>query len=488
MTTTTPADPPVSPAAGVRREVFIGGRWTTPAGNGLLDVTDPADATIVGAAPLCGVDDVDAAVTAARDAFPDWAARASSERLAAVARIREGLAARSEELAQLISAEMGAPMWLARATQVGAALAVLDQVPESFSAIRLSEPGANAVVVREPIGVVGCITPWNYPLFQIALKIGPALAAGCTVVVKPSEIAPLSAFVLAEVVEAAGLPPGVFNLVTGLGVPVGEALARHPEVDMVSFTGSTRAGSRVAELAAATVKRVALELGGKSPMILLEDADLSRAVPFGLDRCFNNSGQACVALSRMLVPRPLLARVEEEVLAGMSRFSVGHPRHSDARLGPLVSPEQHARVLRYLRTAEEEGARTVAGGLAEVSQGAGCYVPPTVLADVTPHMTVAREEIFGPVLSILVYDDMDEAVRIANDTPYGLSSAVWSEDRDTALAVAGRIRAGSVLINDAPMNLSTPFGGYKRSGLGREMGRYGLEEFFELKTIRLPQT
>ena len=343
----------------------------------------------------------------------------------------------------------------------------------------------NSLVVREPIGVVGCITPWNFPLNQITLKVAPALAAGCTVVLKPSEIAPVNAMILTEIIHAAGLPAGVFNLVNGLGPVVGEVLASHPEVDMVSFTGSTRAGKRVAELAAASVKRVTLELGGKSASVILPDADLAAAVKGTIGACLLNSGQTCSAHTRMLVPAKRYDEVKALVQAAIAKFTLGPSLDENTRLGPLVSAAQRERVLGFIRQGLEEGAELVAGGADKPAFDSGYFVQPTVLR-VKPNDTLAREEIFGPVLVILTYEDEEEAIRIANDTIYGLGGGVWSVDQDHAVAVARQIRTGQVDINGGPFNGNAPFGGYKQSGNGRENGRYGLEEFLEFKAMQFP--
>jgi aldehyde dehydrogenase (NAD+) len=340
--------------------------------------------------------------------------------------------------------------------------------------------------VREPIGVVGCITPWNYPLHQIAAKIAYAMAAGCTVVLKPSEVVPLNAFILAETIEAAGLPAGVFNLVTGTGPVVGEAIAGHPGVDMVSFTGSTRAGRRVSELASTTVKPVAMELGGKSPNVILDDADLARAIPDGVAKCYLNSGQTCSALTRMLVPRGKLAEAEALAKSAAEEYTPGDPFEDSTRLGPLVSAVQRERVRGYIEKGEAEGAKLVTGGAA-APEGLehGYFVRPTVFSEVTPEMAIAQEEIFGPVLAIQPYDDEDDAVRIANDTVYGLAGGVWSGDQEHAIAVAKRIRTGQIEINGGAFNPLAPFGGYKQSGHGRENGRYAIEELLQVKSLQL---
>jgi acyl-CoA reductase-like NAD-dependent aldehyde dehydrogenase len=408
------------------------------------------------------------------------------ERVAACSAIAQQLAARSAEIAALIAREVGMPIELATMIQAGLPTMDFASMADVAERTEWESRVGNSLVVREPVGVVGCITPWNYPLHQICAKVAPALAAGCTVVVKPSEVTPLNAFVLAEIVHDVGLPAGVFNLVPGLGPVVGEAMAAHPDVDMVSFTGSTRAGKRVSEVASGTVKRVALELGGKSPNVILDDADLMRAVPDGIGKCFLNSGQTCSALTRMLVPRSKLPEVEAIAAATLEHFPVGDPLTPGSALGPLVSDAQRERVRGYIRRGVEEGARLVAGG-EEAPEGhsEGYFVQPTVFSDVKPDMTIAQEEIFGPVLAIIPYDDEEEAVRIANDTVYGLAGGVWSGSSERAQAVARRLRTGQIEINGAAFNPLAPFGGYKQSGHGRELGTFGLEEFLETKSIQL---
>jgi acyl-CoA reductase-like NAD-dependent aldehyde dehydrogenase len=470
----------------VRDKLYIGGEWVSPAGDGVLEVIDSTTEQVMGSVPEGTAADVDRAVAAARTAFEEWSLVPLDDRVALCAAIGQQLAARSAEIAALIAREVGMPIELATMIQAGLPTMDFASMPDVAARTEWESQVGNSLVVREPVGVVGCITPWNYPLHQICAKVAPALAAGCCVVVKPSEITPLNAFVLAEIVDDVGLPAGVFNLVPGLGPVVGEALAAHPDVDMVSFTGSTRAGKRVSEVAASTVKRVALELGGKSPNVILDDADLMRAVPDGIGKCFLNSGQTCSALTRMLVPRSRLPEVEAIAAATLEHFPVGDPLEAGSALGPLVSEAQRERVRGYIRRGVSEGARLVAGG-EEAPSGfsEGFFVQPTVFSDVTPDMTIAQEEIFGPVLAIMPYDSEEDAVRIANDTVYGLAGGVWSGSAERAQAVARRLRTGQIEINGAAFNPLAPFGGYKQSGHGRELGTFGLEEFLETKSIQL---
>jgi acyl-CoA reductase-like NAD-dependent aldehyde dehydrogenase len=470
----------------VRDRIYIGGEWVEPSGSERIEVVNPATEEVLGTIPACTPVDADRAVDAAREAFASWAETPREERAGYLTAIAAGLGERSEEIAATITQELGMPLKLSQMIQVGLPASQFAAAPKLMEEVAWEEEIGNSRVIREPVGVLGAITPWNYPLNQIAAKVAPALAAGCTVVLKPSEVTPLNAFLLAEVIESAGLPAGVFNLLTGVGPVVGEAIAAHPGVDMVSFTGSTRAGKRVSELASATVKPVAMELGGKSANLILDDADLERAVPDGVAKCFLNSGQTCSALTRMLVPRQRLAEAEQIAVAAAEAFTPGDPFDSSTRLGPLVSDVQRERVRGYIRKGEEEGARLLTGG-PDAPEGLdrGYFVRPTVFSDVEPEMTIAQEEIFGPVLAIQPYEGEDDGVRIANDSAYGLAGGVWSGDQDRAIAVAKRIRTGQIEINGGAFNPLAPFGGYGQSGHGRENGRYGLEELLQVKSLQL---
>ncbi len=469
-----------------RDDLYVNGCWVRSSATGSLEVTNAATEEVIARIPDGTPEDVDRAVSAAVRAFPAWAGTSAEGRGALLAAVADGLKARAGAIAEVIAQEVGMPIGLARRVQAGLPIATFASMPALLQQITHEERIGNSLVILEPIGVVGCITPWNFPLHQLAAKVAPALAAGCTVVAKPSELAPLSAYLLAESVEEAGLPPGVFNLVMGTGPVVGEALARHPGVNMLTFTGSTRAGRRVGELASATVKAVALELGGKSANVLLDDADFERAVPDGVAKCFLNSGQACNALSRMLVPGSRLAEAERIAVQAAEAFTPGDPFHEGTRLGPLVSETQRERVRHYIDAGVAEGARVLTGGSRAPDElDRGFFVRPTVFTDVRPDMTIAQEEIFGPVLSIIAYEDEDDAVRIANDSAYGLGAGVWSADPERAQRVARRLRAGQVEVNGGAFNPLAPFGGFKQSGHGRELGRYAIEGFLTTKSLQL---
>jgi aldehyde dehydrogenase (NAD+) len=469
-------------------QIYVDGTWIASAGVDQLAVIDSTTEAVMGSVPAGTAADVDGAAQAARRAFPGWSTMSADERGKYLVRVADALDARSAELLDVIIRETGMAKGPSQVAQVAHAIGSFRVAAEIADAFVYEEEIGNSLVIREPIGVVGCITPWNYPLRQITAKVAYALAAGCTVVLKPSEVAPLDAFILAEAIDEVGLPNGVFNLVSGLGPVVGEAIAAHPEVDMVSFTGSTRAGTRVSQVASATVKRVALELGGKGPNVILDDLDADRfaaAVAAGVGRCFPNSGQTCAALTRLLVPRSRLAEAEAAAASAAASFTVGNPFDDGVKLGPLASAAQRDRVQHFIQIGIDEGADLIAGGPgAPDGLETGFYVRPTVFSNVQPDMTISRDEIFGPVLVIVPYDDEADAVRIANDTPYGLSAGVWSADTARAMSVARQLRAGQVEVNGGKSNGLAPFGGYKQSGSGREYGRIGFEEFLETKSLQ----
>ena len=465
-------------------QFYIGGRWLDPAIPAALDVIDPATEQPFTRISLGSKEDVDRAVAAARAAFEGFSHSTREERLALLRRILEAYNSRAEDLAEAVSQEMGAPLSFAREAQVWAGRVHLEATIEALETYEFSRLRGTSLIVKEPVGVAAIITPWNWPYNQIVCKAAPALAAGCTVVLKPSEIAPISGVLFAEIVEASGAPPGVFNLVNGTGPDVGQVMAAHPDVDMVSFTGSTRAGIIVAKAAADTVKRVAQELGGKSPNIILPDADFPAAVRAGVLACFSNSGQSCDAPTRMLVP----AERQDEALAIAAevagRQKVGHPREPGVDLGPVVSQTQFDKIQRLIEAGIREGARLVAGGPGRPpGLNQGYYVRPTVFGDVKPGMTIEREEVFGPVLAVTGYRDEDEAIRVANDTVYGLAAYVSSADIGHARAVAARLRAGTVNLNYPAWDIRAPFGGFKQSGNGREYADFGIDDYLELKAV-----
>jgi aldehyde dehydrogenase (NAD+) len=463
---------------------YIDGAWVEPATPSMLGIINPATEETLAQISLGSKLDVDRAAMAARRAFATYSVTSVEARLSWLHKIIEGFRARLPELARMMTLEMGAPITFATQRQATVALFHFEEAARVLANYKFEERMGTGIVRREPIGVCGLITPWNWPLNQAASKVAPALATGCTVVLKPSEIAPLSAMLLAEIVHDAGLPAGVFNLVNGDGPTVGEAIAAHLEIDMVSFTGSTTAGVRVAKLAADTVKRVAQELGGKSANIILADADLKTAVIEGVHACYTNGGQNCQSPTRMLIPRAQRDAAFAAAREAVGSIRLGDPLDPASTMGPLVSQAQFEKVQDLIQSGVDEGATLVAGGMGRPSElNRGYYVRPTVFGDVTPHMKIAREEIFGPVLSIMSYDTEDEAIEIANDTPFGLAGFVQSKDPDRARAVANRIRAGRVYLNGAPFDRSLPFGGYKQSGNGREFGVFGFEEYLEVKAI-----
>ncbi|AYL35236.1 aldehyde dehydrogenase family protein [Streptomyces fungicidicus] len=455
--------------------MYIDGAWRPAAGPGVIEVVNPADEQVIATVPAGTVEDVDAAVRAARAALPGWAATPPAERAARLAALRDVLVARQDEIAETVTAELGSPPKLSQTVHAGVPIAVTGSYAELAATYAFEERTGNSTVLHEPVGVVGAITPWNYPLHQIVAKTAPALAAGCTVVVKPAEDTPLVARLFAEAVHEAGIPAGVFNLVTGLGPVAGRALAEHPGVDLVSFTGSTAVGRRIGAIASGMVKKVALELGGKSANVILAGADLARAVNVGVANVMSNSGQTCSAWTRMLVHHDQYDEAVELAAAAAAKYG--------DRIGPLVSATQRDRVRGYIAKGVAEGARLAAGG-PDSPHERGYYVSPTVFADVTPEMTIAQEEIFGPVLSVLRYTDEEDALRIANGTVYGLAGAVWAADETEAVAFARRMETGQVDINGGRFNPLAPFGGYKQSGVGRELGAHGLAEYLQTKSFQ----
>jgi len=463
---------------------YIDGQWVDPVKPATLDVINPSTEEVIGRVSLGSAEDVDRAAKAARKAFATYSQTTKEERLALLQKIVGVYMTRYEELAKTISEEMGAPLWLAKAAQAATGLGHLNQTIAVLKDYEFTEKQGTTLIAREPVGVCGLITPWNWPVNQIMCKVAPALAAGCTMVLKPTEIAPLNAIILAEIFHAAGVPAGVFNLVNGDGPTVGAAIASHPEIDMVSFTGSTRAGVQVAIAAAPTVKRVAQELGGKSANIILDDADLATAVAGGVQGCVMNSGQSCNAPTRMLVPKSRHAEALEIAKNVANGVKVGPASQDGVNIGPVVSEAQWNKIQGLIKAGIDEGATLVAGGPGRPDGlTKGYFVKPTVFGNVRNDMTIAREEIFGPVLSIIPYETEEEAIRIANDTPYGLSGYVTSGNIDRARKVAAQLRTGNVHLNGVGPDFAAPFGGYKQSGNGREWGEFGFEEFLETKAV-----
>jgi acyl-CoA reductase-like NAD-dependent aldehyde dehydrogenase len=469
--------------------IYVDGQWIPSDGTKTLSVFDSTNEEVMATIPEGTASDVAKAAKAAKAAFISWSTTPPATRAKYLNAISDALAARMDEISSAISRETGMSKMLSNMIQVGLPIGSFKQAAVLAESFEFEKQVGSSLIVREPIGVVGCITPWNYPLHQIAAKVAFALASGCTVVLKPSEVAPIDAFMLAEIIHEAKLPAGVFNLVTGTGPVVGEAISASPDIDMISFTGSTRAGKLVMQTGSETVKKVALELGGKSANIICEDLDtetFAKAVMGGTGQAFLNSGQTCSLLSRMLVPRARLAEAEGLAAAVAGSMKVGDPFTEGTNLGPLASAAQRDRVVSYINKGIDEGAKLIAGG-PEAPEGLekGYYVKATVFSEVNNKMTIAQEEIFGPVLVLIPYNGIDEAVDIANDSPYGLAGAVYAANQETGIAIARRIRTGQVTVNNGRFNPNAPFGGYKQSGIGRELGEYGFEEFLEVKSLQL---
>jgi len=465
-------------------KLYINGEWVTPIQEQRAQVINPATEAVAAEYAQGGIEDVERAAHAAHNAFPQWSNTNSQERAAYILRIAELMEERSEELALAISTELGMPLHLCREIQVAGPIEGLRAYAELAGKMDEVETLGNAHIVKTPIGVCAFINPWNYPLHQLIGKIAPALAAGCTMLVKPSEQTPIHSFILSDIIDKAGLPSGVFNLVTGPGRVVGEALCTHPLIDMISFTGSNGAGTRVAQLGAESIKRVCLELGGKSPFIIADDVNLEAAVSFGVQDVMLNSGQTCTALSRMLVPEALYLQAVDIAKNVAESLTVGDPMNGNSDMGPMCSKSQRDAVLRYINVGLEEGASLITGGaISSEDCGRGFYIHPTIFADVNNAMTIAKDEIFGPVLCIIPYSSLNEAIEIANDSEFGLSAAVWAKDQSAAMSIASKIDAGQVFVNGGEFNYLAPFGGYKKSGNGREWGEHGLVEFVETKAI-----
>ena len=469
-----------------RDQLYINGKWVQPMGTGSIDVINPATEEIIGKIPVGSADDVDKAASAARIAFDSWAKSSIEERINILNALSNALKEKGESIAQTITAEVGTPIGYSRVAMVGTPRVVSRSNAKILENFDWEEKVRNSIICKEPIGVCAFITPWNFPLHQIIGKVAPAIAAGCTMILKPSKEAPLSAFILADILHEIGLPPGVFNLVSGHGSEIGNYMSSHPEVDMVSFTGSTGAGVSVSEAAATTVKRVTLELGGKSANVALDDADPILVAKKAIGACHQNSGQTCSALTRLIIPESMSDEVYEIIAKKNNSYTVGDPLEENTRCGPMVSLRQQKSVSKYIQSGISEGATLVSGGLG-MPEGIskGYYVKPTIFANVSPDMKIWKEEIFGPVLVITTYKSEEEALILANDSIYGLSGGVWSKDEERAIRFAKEMRTGQVSVNGGAFNVSAPFGGYKLSGNGRELGTHGLNEFLEIKSIQL---
>ncbi len=469
-----------------RNKLYIDGEWVTPAGGDVITVVEAATGEIIGTVPAGDAVDAERAILAARRAFDEWSQVPIAERADVVTAIAAGLREREDELAQIMAQEVGTPLAISVRVQVGLAASVFETIAETARELPAEERIGNSMVIRVPVGVVGAITPWNYPLYQLAAKVGPALVAGCPVIVKPSSVAPLSNFILADLIDGLGLPAGVFNLVSGRGALVGELLSSHPEIDMVSFTGSTGAGVRVSQAAAPTVKKVALELGGKSAFLIVEGADLDLAIPNAVRGCFVNNGQTCSATTRLIVPNSIITEVEERVAALVNAFTVGNPLDPAVDLGPVASAGQYKSVSDYIDIGMTEGT-LIAGGPGHLEGlDRGYFIKPTVFSRLSPKARIVQDEIFGPVLVIVGYDGLEQGIEFANDSEFGLSGAVFAADVPTAVSVAKRLRTGQVAVNGGRFNAKAPFGGFKTSGIGRELGHHGLMEYFELQSLQFP--
>ena len=469
-----------------RDQLYIDGKWVQPIGTGSIDVINPATEEIIGKIPVGSKEDIDIAVSAARIAFDSWSKSSIETRIDILNALSDALKERGEDIAQTITAEVGTPIGYSRVAMVGTPRVVSRSYAKILENFDWEEKVRNSIICKEPIGVCAFITPWNFPLHQIIGKVAPAIAAGCTMILKPSKEAPLSAFILADILHEIGLPSGVFNLVSGHGSEIGNYMSSHPEVDMVSFTGSTGAGISVSEAAATTVKRVTLELGGKSANVALEDADPTLVAKKAIGACHQNSGQTCSALTRLIIPESMSDEVYEIIADKNNSYTVGDPLEESTRCGPMVSLRQQKSVSKYIESGINEGATLISGGLG-MPEGIskGYYVKPTIFANVSPDMKIWKEEIFGPVLVITTYKSEEEALELANDSIYGLSGGVWSKDQERAIEFAKDMRTGQVSVNGGAFNVSAPFGGYKLSGNGRELGAHGLNEFLEIKSIQL---
>lgn len=469
-----------------RRELYIGGAWVAPSTSDVIEVDEAATTDIIGTVPAGDASDGERAILAARGAFDAWSQVPAAQRADVVEALGRSLREREDELAEIMAMEVGTPLATSVRVQVGLAASVFETIAEAARELPAEERIGNSLVIRVPAGVVGAITPWNYPLYQLAAKVGPALAAGCTVVVKPSSVAPLATFALADIIHGMGLPAGAFNLVSGRGALVGDLLSSHPEVDMVSLTGSTGAGQQVARSAAETIKKVALELGGKSAFLLAEGADLDAAISAAVRGCFVNNGQTCSATTRLIVPSSLLAEVEERVAGLVNAFVVGNPLDPATEIGPVASSGQFRTVKNYIDIGMQEGTLIAGGPGAVDGLDRGYFVKPTVFSRLEPKARVVQEEIFGPVLAIVAYDGIEQGIAIANDSEFGLSGAVFAADVAQAVSIAQRLRTGQVAINGGRFNAKAPFGGFKTSGVGRELGHHGLVEYYELLSMQFP--